>query len=74
MGGLSVWSAPDDMYKHLIARVEEGVEYCQGHLMYPSEQKLPVIRLLECAKRKGWLWYVAEALRVRLLLPSLDLP
>jgi hypothetical protein len=54
MGGLSVWSDPADMYKHLIARVEEGVEYYQGRLMYPSKQKLPVIRLLECAKRKGW--------------------
>jgi hypothetical protein len=62
MGGLSVWSDPDDMYKHLIALVEEGVEYRQGHLVYPSEQKLPVIRLLECAKRKGWLRYVAERL------------
>ena len=67
MGGLSVWSDPDDMYKHLIALVEEGVEYCQGHLVYPSEQKLPVIRLLECAKRKGWLRYVAERLAQNIL-------
>jgi hypothetical protein len=67
MGGLSVWSDPDDMYKHLIALVEEGVEYRQGHLVYPSEQKLPVIRLLECAKRKGWLRYVAERLAQNVL-------
>ena len=62
LGGISVWSDPDDMYKHLIARVKEGVEYHQGHLVYPSKQDLPVLRLLECAKRKGWLWYVAERL------------
>ena len=67
MGGLSVWSDPDDMHKHLIALVEEGVEYRQGHLVYPSEQKLPVIRLLECAKRKGWLRYVAERLAQNVL-------
>jgi hypothetical protein len=65
--GLSVWSDPNDMYEHLIARVEEGVEYQQGHLVYPSEQNLPVIRLLECAKRKGWLWYVAERLAQNVL-------
>jgi len=65
--GLSVWSNPDDMYEHLIARVEEGVDYYQGRLMYPDEQKLPVIRLLECAKRKGWLWYVAERLAQNVL-------
>ena len=67
MGGLSVWSDPDGMHKHLIARVEEGVEYYQCHLMYPSKQKLPVIRLLECAKRKGWLLYVAERLAQNVL-------
>ena len=65
--GLSVWSNPDDMYEDLIARIEEGVEYHQGRLMYPSKQKLPVLRLLECAKRKGWLWYVAERLAQNVL-------
>lgn len=67
MGGFSVWSDPNEMYEHLVARVEEGVDYYQGHLMYPCKKVLPVIRLLESAKRKGWLQYVAQMLAQNVL-------
>ena len=62
MGGFSVFSDPNEMHEHLVARVEEGVDYWHGRLMYPCKKVLPVTRLLESAKRKGWLKYVAYIL------------